>query len=182
MRRYASLRRQLLIDPHIPKDGSNSPDPVIDNPLSQNPGRISAPYFQVIFLSLSFSKGNAENCSSYLRTFESCYLDHPEETIIWVLQYEKYIHFTLTCITKYLNKTVTCHWVHADDWCGNADSMWGRFFRNAELEKMVDQDLSRLYPEHGSYFQTPGCQAMLRRILLLWSLRHPEYGYRQGKS
>lgn len=96
-RRYASLRRQLLIDPHVPKDGSNSPDPVIDNPLSQNP-----------------------------------------------------------------------------------DSMWGRFFRNAELEKMVDQDLSRLYPEQGSYFQTAGCQAMLRRILLLWCLRHPEYGYRQG--
>lgn len=62
-----------------------------------------------------------------------------------------------------------------------ADSMWGRFFRNAELEKMVDQDLSRLYPEHGSYFQTLLCQAMLRRILLLWCLRHPEYGYRQGK-
>lgn len=58
--------------------------------------------------------------------------------------------------------------------------MWGRFFRNAELEKMVDQDLSRLYPEHGSYFQTPGCQGMLRRILLLWCLRHQEYGYRQG--
>ncbi|GMP36699.1 hypothetical protein CsSME_00008740 [Camellia sinensis var. sinensis] len=37
-------------------------------------------------------------------------------------------------------------------------SIWGRFFRNAELERMVDQDLSRLYPEHGSYFQTPGCQ------------------------
>ncbi|CAN1355353.1 TBC1 domain family member 5 homolog A [Linum perenne] len=61
-----------------------------------------------------------------------------------------------------------------------SDSTWGRFFRNAELEKTVDQDLSRLYPEHGSYFQTPGCQGMLRRILLLWCLRHPEYGYRQG--
>ncbi|MCD9561543.1 hypothetical protein HAX54_020709 [Datura stramonium] len=95
-RRYASLRRQLLIDPHV-KDGSNYPDIVMDNPLSQNP-----------------------------------------------------------------------------------DSMWSRFFRNAELERMVDQDLSRLYPEHGSYFQTPGCQAMLRRILLLWCLRHPEFGYRQG--
>ncbi|KAJ8546572.1 hypothetical protein K7X08_032646 [Anisodus acutangulus] len=95
-RRYASLRRQLLIDPHVPKD-SNSPDFVMDNPLSQNP-----------------------------------------------------------------------------------DSMWSRFFRNAELERTVDQDLSRLYPEHGSYFQTPGCQAMLRRILLLWCLRHPEFGYRQG--
>ncbi|XP_052199008.1 uncharacterized protein LOC127806058 [Diospyros lotus] len=96
-RRYAGLRRRLLVNPHIPKDGPNSPSLVMDNPLSQNP-----------------------------------------------------------------------------------DSMWGRFFRSAELERMVDQDLSRLYPEHGTYFQTPGCQSMLRRILLLWCLRHPEHGYRQG--
>ncbi|KAL0344914.1 UNVERIFIED_CONTAM: TBC1 domain family member 5B [Sesamum radiatum] len=58
-RRYAALRKQLLVDPHVPKDGGSSPDLVMDNPLSQNP-----------------------------------------------------------------------------------DSMWGRFFRNAELEKMVDQDLT----------------------------------------
>ncbi|GMJ15602.1 hypothetical protein like AT4G29950 [Hibiscus trionum] len=97
-RRYAGLRRRLLVDPHVPKDGaSNSPDLVMDNPLSQNP-----------------------------------------------------------------------------------DSTWSQFFRNAELEKMVNQDLSRLYPEHESYFHTPGCQGMLRRILLLWCLRHPECGYRQG--
>ncbi|GMI84209.1 hypothetical protein like AT4G29950 [Hibiscus trionum] len=97
-RRYAGLRRQLLVDPHVPKDGaSNSPDLVMDNPLSLNP-----------------------------------------------------------------------------------DSTWSQFFRNAELEKMVNQDLSRLYPEHESYFQTPGCQGMLRRILLLWCLRHPDCGYRQG--
>jgi TBC1 domain family member 5 len=61
------------------------------------------------------------------------------------------------------------------------ESTWGRFFRNAELERTVDQDLTRLYPDDGSYFQTPACQAMLRRILLLWSLQHPQYGYRQGK-
>ncbi|KAG7538288.1 Rab-GTPase-TBC domain [Arabidopsis suecica] len=96
-RRYAALRRRLLIDPHLPKKGTNSPDLTIDNPLSQNP-----------------------------------------------------------------------------------DSTWGRFFRNAELEKTLDQDLSRLYPEHGSYFQSSGCQGMLRRILLLWCLKHPEIGYRQG--
>ncbi|CAA2969147.1 Ypt Rab-specific GTPase-activating GYP6 [Olea europaea subsp. europaea] len=96
-RRYAALRRQLLVDPQISKDGSNSPDLVMDNPLSQNP-----------------------------------------------------------------------------------DSMWGRFFRNAELERMVDQDLTRLYPERGSYFQTTRCQGMLRRILLLWCIRHQQYGYRQG--
>ncbi|KAL1371932.1 hypothetical protein HN51_002121 [Arachis hypogaea] len=62
----------------------------------------------------------------------------------------------------------------------NPDSTWSRFFRNAELERMVDQDLSRLYPEHGGYFQTPGFQGLLRRILLLWCLKHPECGYRQG--
>ncbi|KAJ9536264.1 hypothetical protein OSB04_un000564 [Centaurea solstitialis] len=62
----------------------------------------------------------------------------------------------------------------------NPDSMWGRFFHKAELEKMVDQDLSRLYPEHGSYFQSHGCQGVLRQILLLWCIRHPNYGYQQG--
>ncbi|TYG59345.1 hypothetical protein ES288_D08G295000v1 [Gossypium darwinii] len=62
----------------------------------------------------------------------------------------------------------------------NPDSTWSQYFRNAELEKMVNQDLSRLYREHESYFHTPGCQGMLRRILLLWCLRHPDCGYRQG--
>ncbi|WVZ92139.1 hypothetical protein U9M48_038226 [Paspalum notatum var. saurae] len=96
-RRYVSLRRRLMVDPHIPKEEDRSSNLVVDNPLSQNP-----------------------------------------------------------------------------------ESNWGRFFRGAELEKTVDQDLSRLYPEDGSYFQTPNCQAMLRRILLMWCLQHPECGYRQG--
>ncbi|PWZ53983.1 TBC1 domain family member 5 A [Zea mays] len=96
-RRYVSLRRRLMVDPHLPKEEDRSSNLVVDNPLSQNP-----------------------------------------------------------------------------------DSSWGRFFRGAELEKTVDQDLSRLYPEDGSYFQTPSCQAMLRRILLMWCLQHPECGYRQG--
>ncbi|PWA73935.1 Rab-GTPase-TBC domain-containing protein [Artemisia annua] len=113
-RSYASLRRRLLIDPLIPKDGSNFPDVVIDNPLSQDPGKVFVP--------------DSMLCKSRV----------------------------------------------------SIDSMWGQFFQKAELEKMVDQDLSRLYPEHGSYFQTPGCQGMLRRILLLWCITHPNYGYRQG--
>jgi TBC1 domain family member 5 len=64
----------------------------------------------------------------------------------------------------------------------NAESTWGQFFRNAELEKMLNQDLSRLYPELGDFFQTSTCQSMLGRILLVWSLWYPEFGYRQGKS
>ncbi|CAE5989808.1 unnamed protein product [Arabidopsis arenosa] len=96
-RRYALLRRRLLIDSHVLKHEDSSSNFSIDNPLSQNP-----------------------------------------------------------------------------------NSTWGQFFRNAELEKTLDQDLSRLYPEHRCFFQTARCQGMLRRILLLWCLKHPEYGYRQG--
>jgi len=64
----------------------------------------------------------------------------------------------------------------------NPDSTWGQYFRNAELEKMLNQDLSRLYPELGDFFQTSACQSMLGRILLVWSLRYPEFGYRQGNA
>ncbi|RLN11970.1 hypothetical protein C2845_PM09G20750 [Panicum miliaceum] len=96
-RRYANLRRRLLIDPHLSKDEEGAPDLIVENPLSQNP-----------------------------------------------------------------------------------DSTWGQYFRNAELEKMLNQDLSRLYPELGDFFQTSTCQSMLGRILLVWSLRYPEFGYRQG--
>ncbi|KAF0904165.1 hypothetical protein E2562_032545 [Oryza meyeriana var. granulata] len=95
-RRYANLRRRLLIDPHLSKE-ENAPDLVVENPLSQNP-----------------------------------------------------------------------------------ESTWGQYFRNAELEKMLNQDLSRLYPELGDFFQTTICQSMLGRILLVWSLRYPEFGYKQG--
>ncbi|CAD6335964.1 unnamed protein product [Miscanthus lutarioriparius] len=96
-RRYANLRRRLLIDPHLSKDEEGAPDLIVENPLSQSPG-----------------------------------------------------------------------------------STWGQYFRNAELEKMLNQDLSRLYPELGDFFQTSTCQSMLGRILLVWSLRYPEFGYRQG--
>ncbi|KAG2613474.1 hypothetical protein PVAP13_4KG354400 [Panicum virgatum] len=98
-RRYANLRRRLLIDPHLSKDEAGAPDLIVENPLSQNP-----------------------------------------------------------------------------------DSTWGQYFRNAELEKMLNQDLSRLYPELGDFFQTSACQSMLGRILLVWSLRYPEFGYRQDRS
>ncbi|XP_010467872.1 PREDICTED: uncharacterized protein LOC104747861 [Camelina sativa] len=97
-RRYALLRRTLLINPHVLKDENSSLNFITDDPLSQNP-----------------------------------------------------------------------------------NSTWGQLFRISELAKTLDQDLSRLYQEHyWCYFQTPGCQGMLRRILLLWCLKHPEYGYRQG--
>jgi hypothetical protein len=37
--RYANLRRRLLIDPHLSKDEEGAPDLIVENPLSQSPGR-----------------------------------------------------------------------------------------------------------------------------------------------
>jgi len=37
--RYASLRRRLLVEAPIPKNGANTPNLEMDNPLSQNPGK-----------------------------------------------------------------------------------------------------------------------------------------------
>ncbi|URE30042.1 RabGAP TBC domain-containing protein [Musa troglodytarum] len=39
-RRYAHLRRRLIVDPHLSKDESKSPDLIVDNPLSQSPGEV----------------------------------------------------------------------------------------------------------------------------------------------
>ncbi|KAI4963987.1 hypothetical protein ZWY2020_008527, partial [Hordeum vulgare] len=91
-RLYVSLRRRVLVDPHVPKEEARSPNLIVDNPLSQNP-----------------------------------------------------------------------------------ESSWGRF-SEAELEDRGPRFVS-IVSEDGSYFQTPTCQAMLRRILLMWCLQHPEYGY-----
>ncbi|CAL9061782.1 unnamed protein product [Musa banksii] len=67
-RRYASLRRRMLMDFHLPRAVDRSPDLTMDNPLSQNP-----------------------------------------------------------------------------------DSTWSRFFKNVELEKLIDQDLSQLHRAHDTY-------------------------------
>eukprot|EP00250_Pteridium_aquilinum_P017300 c23557_g2_i1 orf=597-3395(-) len=60
------------------------------------------------------------------------------------------------------------------------DSVWSRYFQISELEQTIDNDLTRLYPEHSGFFQSPVCKAMFQRILLVWSLLHPNCSYRQG--
>ena len=43
--RYVSLRRRLMVDPHLPKEEDRSSNLVVDNPLSQNPGILSLTRF-----------------------------------------------------------------------------------------------------------------------------------------
>ena len=163
---YARLRRRLLIDPHILKEESCSSDVVVDNPLSQNPGNIWC-YFPILYMT---------DCVAYITIINQPLVGLVSLWDIKVLMVLVQIIFQRTFISS---KSLT-YVTHVVDPLLSTDSTWGRFFRNAELEKMVDRDLSRLYPEHGSFFQTLGCQRMLRRILLLWCLRHAELGYRQG--
>jgi hypothetical protein len=58
-------------------------------------------------------------------------------------------------------------------------SPWNEYFENAELEKEIDQDVIRTYPEL-DYFKAQRVRDMLRRVLLVYARREPEVGYKQG--
>jgi hypothetical protein len=56
---------------------------------------------------------------------------------------------------------------------------WSQFFENTELEKVIDQDLMRLYPEY-EFFRDEEVLKLMRRVLFLWSKLNPDTSYRQG--
>ena len=56
---------------------------------------------------------------------------------------------------------------------------WSQYFQNGELEKVIEQDLKRLFPEY-EFFQRRFVQDIMKRVLFVWSLENPEYSYRQG--
>jgi TBC1 domain family protein 5 len=59
------------------------------------------------------------------------------------------------------------------------DSPWNQYFRNAELQKEINRDLERTYPEH-EFFQTDATRGNLNRILFVYAREHPDVMYRQG--
>lgn len=58
-------------------------------------------------------------------------------------------------------------------------SPWNEYFENAELEREIEQDVLRTYPEH-AYFRQPHVQTALRRILLVYARAQPHVQYKQG--
>ncbi|KAL6580139.1 hypothetical protein OROMI_008163 [Orobanche minor] len=71
---YAALRRQLLVDPHVLKDGSRSPDLVMDNPLSQSPLQMKAYMLEVI--------AHTEPCRALCFVNEAIITGSPEYSIL----------------------------------------------------------------------------------------------------
>eukprot|EP01027_Heterolobosea_sp_BB2_P010526 GEZU01015441.1.p1 GENE.GEZU01015441.1~~GEZU01015441.1.p1 ORF type:complete len:208 (+),score=24.35 GEZU01015441.1:130-753(+) len=59
------------------------------------------------------------------------------------------------------------------------DNAWSKYFQNGELEKTIEQDLKRLFPEY-EFFQDKTIQETMKTVLFVWSLDNPEYSYRQG--
>lgn len=56
---------------------------------------------------------------------------------------------------------------------------WQHYFENSELEKLINQDLIRLYPEY-DFFKNQFVQEQMRRALFIWSKENPNPSYRQG--
>eukprot|EP00698_Gefionella_okellyi_P012197 TRINITY_DN3267_c0_g1_i1.p1 TRINITY_DN3267_c0_g1~~TRINITY_DN3267_c0_g1_i1.p1 ORF type:complete len:514 (-),score=101.04 TRINITY_DN3267_c0_g1_i1:325-1710(-) len=61
------------------------------------------------------------------------------------------------------------------------ESPWAQYFERADLERDIDLDVERTYPEM-EFFCRETVRAQLRRVLLIYVLLHPEFGYRQGMN
>ncbi|OSX64831.1 hypothetical protein POSPLADRAFT_1123881, partial [Postia placenta MAD-698-R-SB12] len=56
---------------------------------------------------------------------------------------------------------------------------WTEWFANVELRRTILQDVERTFPDIG-YFRDTEVQVQLTNILFVYSVMHPDVGYRQG--
>jgi TBC1 domain family protein 5 len=59
------------------------------------------------------------------------------------------------------------------------ESPWMKFFENVELEKLINQDIDRTYPEN-EFFQRNIIKEMMLRILFIYARQTPQLSYKQG--
>ena len=60
------------------------------------------------------------------------------------------------------------------------DSPWNQHFQDAELRKLVQQDVVRVFPDL-EFFQSNSIKEKLLNILFLYARTHQDIGYRQVK-
>lgn len=53
------------------------------------------------------------------------------------------------------------------------------YFENNELQRMINQDIVRTYPEV-PFFQRDQVRALMLRVLFVYSKLHPNVSYKQG--
>jgi TBC1 domain family protein 5 len=54
-----------------------------------------------------------------------------------------------------------------------------KFFQNVELEREINQDIDRTYPEH-EFFQQQSVKDIMLRILFIYARQNPQLSYKQG--
>ncbi|KII88983.1 hypothetical protein PLICRDRAFT_40606 [Plicaturopsis crispa FD-325 SS-3] len=59
------------------------------------------------------------------------------------------------------------------------ENPWNEWFASVELRKTILQDVERTFPDIG-YFRDVDVQVQLANILFIYSVTHPDVGYRQG--
>ncbi|KAI9103086.1 rab-GTPase-TBC domain-containing protein [Phlyctochytrium arcticum] len=59
------------------------------------------------------------------------------------------------------------------------DSPWTQYFKDAELQKVIRQDVERTFPDQ-PIFRTQPMQNLMSDILFIWCKLNPDVSYRQG--
>ncbi|KAH7889272.1 rab-GTPase-TBC domain-containing protein [Phlebopus sp. FC_14] len=59
------------------------------------------------------------------------------------------------------------------------ENPWKEWFSAVDLRKTIQQDVERTFPDMG-YFRNEDVQHQLTNVLFLYSVMHPDIGYRQG--
>lgn len=59
------------------------------------------------------------------------------------------------------------------------ENPWKEWFAQEELRETISKDVERTFPDI-PYFRSPDIRRILTTILFLWSIEHPDIGYRQG--
>lgn len=59
------------------------------------------------------------------------------------------------------------------------ESPWNQFFQDTELQKEINQDIERTYPEN-EFFQLQTTRELMLRVLFIYARLHPDVGYKQG--
>eukprot|EP01121_Diplochlamys_sp_Union-15-3_P002254 TRINITY_DN11969_c0_g1_i1.p1 TRINITY_DN11969_c0_g1~~TRINITY_DN11969_c0_g1_i1.p1 ORF type:complete len:197 (-),score=26.72 TRINITY_DN11969_c0_g1_i1:17-607(-) len=66
-----------------------------------------------------------------------------------------------------------------DPLTNSEDNPWSKYFSNSKLEKLINQDISRTYPDR-KFFIREDVQKMMLNVLFIYAREHEEVRYKQG--
>jgi len=152
---------------------------------------ISKQYLE-LFCSCNFTKlrwknlegemGNSSLRSLCWKVFLGCLpreMDHHEWVNVILVHRREYSSLLKQYLVDPHDKNFSMDPVIDNPLSQNEKNPWLKFFQNAELEKEIDQDIKRTYPEK-EFFQNKDVREMMLRILFIYARQVPQLSYKQG--